>query len=623
MTMNNKVSPPRPAVRHPQRPGRASAALSAGALTRNAVFIVMMAVILWRVPYQLSNDYQLRVATLLVIYAVFTVGLEFAMGRAGQVSLGHGGLFAVGAYTEAVLQTKHGFEAWTALLVAVGFGAVAGLVLGLPALRVRGPYLAVVTIGFGLAIQALIYVFPRLTNGASGIGGVGYLGSIGLGNDALGTYYGALAVLVVALLLLLACSWGRFGQALLVMSESVTLARANGVSVPAVKLGMFAVSAAVASAAGACFATLGFISPDSFSLQLSVFPVVALVLGGISTIPGPVIGAFILYGFDQVAGRSAQGSALMYGILLMVVPLLLSRGLTGLIIRAARWLRASVTGSAAEPVGAAAGPRTTSVGVVEPDEIGRGVALVVRGASKHFGSLKAVDDVSIEVRPGEILGLVGPNGSGKSTLLNLISGYYPLTSGDLVYDGSSVASTPFHKRVRRGILTAFQSAQLMNSRTVGENLAVGAVASARWGRALPSARCAEILAELDSSLALSTTVGTLPEGSRKIVELGRTLLARPRLLLLDEPTSGLSLEEVQRVSNVLLEIKKLGITVVLADHNFEFVASVCERLVVLESGRILAEGPAQLLQVDERVVAAYLGAGMSKRGEPGDGDIAD
>jgi branched-chain amino acid transport system ATP-binding protein len=223
------------------------------------------------------------------------------------------------------------------------------------------------------------------------------------------------------------------------------------------------------------------------------------------------------------------------------------------------------------------------------------------------------------VRPGEILGLVGPNGSGKSTLLNLISGYYPLTSGDIIYNNESVASTPFHQRVRRGILTAFQSAQLMNSRTVGENLAAGAVASGRWGRGLPQQHCQDMLAALDASLSLHTTVGTLPEGSRKIVELGRALIARPRLLLLDEPTSGLALEEIQRVIAVLDDIKQLGVTIILADHNFEFVGRVCERLIVLDGGRILAEGPADQLATDERVITAYLGSALGERSDNGSG----
>lgn len=570
-------------------------------------FVGLLALVLYRVPFGLANDYQLRVATMLVIYAIFTAGLEFVMGRAGQVSLGHGGFFAVGAYCEGVLQTQHGISAWPALLIAVVIGGLLGLVVGLPALRVKGPYLAVVTIGFALTVQALLMVVPRWTNGASGIAGTAYLPSIGLGGGALGSYYGAVLILVICLIGLTLLSWGRVGLTLNAICDSVTLARASGVSVATTKLCMFAVSAAVASASGAVFGTLGFISPDTFSLQLSIFPVVALVLGGLGTLAGPVIGAFALYGFDQVTSKTPQGSALMYGVLLMVVPLLLPKGIAGLL--SGFWRRLVPT---TWPPGLAVSrvPRDAPVAEARLE----GTSLEVRGLSRHFGSVRAVEDVSISVAPGEVVGLVGPNGSGKSTLLNMMSGYYTPTVGQVFVDGEDITSLPLHRRVRRGVLPAFQTAQLMDTRSVRENLAVGALGSSRWGRGASREELESVLRQLDESLPLGAAAGTLPEGTRKIVELGRTLMARPRLLLLDEPTSGLSLQEVERVVAIIASVRQLGVTILLADHNFEFLGRVCDRLIVLEGGRLLAEGSAEELRQDERVVTAYLGTGMTKGG---------
>jgi ABC-type branched-subunit amino acid transport system permease subunit/ABC-type branched-subunit amino acid transport system ATPase component len=571
---------------------------------RGALFALLLAVVLYLVPYNLANDYQLRIATLLVVYAIFTTGLEFTMGRVGQISLGHGGFFAVGAYTEGILQTR-GIDPWTALLAAIVVGAIAGVIVGLPALRVAGPYLAVVTIGFALTVQALLYALVPLTKGANGIAGTKFLPLPGFGGGALGTYYGAAIVLVVALVVLVVLCRGNFGLVLKAITDSATLARASGISVRTVKLGMFVVSAAVAAAAGAIFATLGYISPDTFSLQLSIFPVVALVLGGLGTVPGPVVGAFILFGFNQVAAQSAQGSALLYGALLIVVPLLLSKGIVGLVARG--WKKLPFGRPTLRPVTEVSGQNE---GLAQL----QGAALKIQNVSKSFRSLRAVQNVSVELHAGEALGLVGPNGSGKSTLLNLVSGYYAPSTGEVLVDGENVTRVPLHVRVRRGVLPTFQTAQLMDTRSIGDNLALGGVVRSRWGKVVPNRRLAALLASLDDSLSLDATAGSLPEGSRKIVELGRTLLATPRLLLLDEPTSGLSQQEIDRVVILLDEVKKLGVSVLLADHNFEFVGAVCDRVVVLESGRVIADGTAAELRDREDVVEAYLGRGMNSGG---------
>jgi ABC-type branched-subunit amino acid transport system ATPase component/ABC-type branched-subunit amino acid transport system permease subunit len=574
---------------------------------RGGLFAIVLAIILFALPYGLTNQYQLRIATLLVIYAVFTTGLEFTMGRAGQVSLGHGGFFAIGAYTEGILQTQ-GIDPWTALLAAIVVGAIAGVIVGLPVLRVAGPYLAVVTIGFALTVQALLYALVPLTKGANGIAGTAFLGSIGLGTGALGTYYGSVLILVVVLALLIVLGLGNFGLGLKAITDSPTLARASGIDVRGVKLGMFTLSAAIASVAGAVFATLGFISPDTFSLQLSIFPVVALVLGGIGTVPGPIIGAFILYGFNQVADRTAQGSALLYGVLLIVVPLLLSKGVAGLFVTAWRKLGfRTVPKAVAETDVAAEDPRE-AIGALE------GATLEIRDVSKSFRSLKAVSNVTVTVTAGEVLGLVGPNGSGKSTLLNMLSGYYAPTSGSVAVDGVDVTKVPLYKRVRSGVLPTFQTAQLMGTRSVKDNLSLGGVVRSRWGRVVQRRQLDALLRTLDASLSLDAPAGSLPEGTRKIVELGRTLLARPRLLLLDEPTSGLSQQEIDRVVSLLDSVKKFGVTILLADHNFEFVGSVCDRVIVLESGRLIAEGTADELRTQENVVEAYLGRGMNSGG---------
>ncbi len=566
---------------------------------RGVIFIVVLAIVMYAVPYFLGNQYELRIATLFIVFAIFTVGLDLTMGRVGQISLGHGGFFAVGAYAEAIFQ-RIGVGPWPSLILAAIAGAIAGVVIGLPVLRVSGPYLAVVTIGFALTVQSLLYALVPLTGGANGLAGTHYLDSIGLGSQALGTYYGGLALLVLAVLASLLLNRGRLGLATSAITDSPVLASASGVNVRTTKLQMFVISAAIAAVAGALFATMGFISPDSFSLQASLFPVAALVLGGMGTVAGPVMGGFLLVAFNQVAERSAQGSALIYGLLLCIAPLVLARGLSGLIVwtwNRLGWQRPFRSRLDSSPV--TAPPKLEALS---------GAAITVGSISKRFRSLQAVADVSLDIASGEVIGLVGPNGSGKSTLLNMMSGYYSPTTGTIAIDGRDVTRKSLHQRVRLGIQPTFQTAQLMRTKSVRDNLALGFLAR----RARPSTtELARVLRALDSSIDPAESAGSLPEGRRKVVELGRALLARPRVLLLDEPTSGLSQEEVDRVRGLLEDIAALGVTVVLADHNFEFVGAICHRIVVLESGRVLAVGTADELRKREEVVDAYLGHGLT------------
>lgn len=570
-----------------------------GTTGRGITFTVVLAIVMYTVPYFLQNDYQLRVSTLLIVYAIFTIGLDLTMGRVGQISLGHGGFFAIGAYAEALLQ-RVGVDPWASLILAAIIGGAAGLIVGLPVLRVSGPYLAVVTIGFALTVQSLLYALVPVTGGANGIAGIHFLDNIGLGGQGLGTYYGGLVLLVVALLASVALNRGRLGLGTSAITDSPVLARASGLNVQSTKLRMFMISAAMAAVAGALFATLGYISPDSFSLQTSLFPIAALVLGGLGTVVGPVLGGFLLVGFNQLAERSAQGSALLYGLLLALAPLILARGIAGLVIRLWKrlgWDRLALGRPGAAPPG---GPRRL--------EALSGASLTVTGLGKRFRSLQAVTDISLDIAPGEVIGLVGPNGSGKSTLLNMLSGYYPPSSGTIAFDGRDVTRRTLHQRVRLGIQPTFQTAQLMRSKTVRDNLALGFLA--RRAR-ISDEEVAEVLEVLDASMELNASAGSLPEGRRKIVEIGRALLARPRLLLLDEPTSGLSQQEVDRVRGLLEQVAALGVTVVLADHNFEFVGAICHRVVVLESGRILAAGTADELRQREEVIEAYLGHGLT------------
>ncbi|HVA37031.1 MAG TPA: ATP-binding cassette domain-containing protein, partial [Candidatus Dormibacteraeota bacterium] len=377
------------------------------------------------------------------------------------------------------------------------------------------------------------------------------------------------------------------------------------------KIAAFTVSAAVAAVAGGVYGTtLGFISPESFSIKLSIFALVSCVLGGLGTAFGPVLGTALLYGFEQVAARTAQGDVLMFGVLLIVLPLFLTRGLAGALaalvarLDSGRRSRAERERTAALPTpGSSMAKMSTTLRLPRRDQ----EIFQLREINRSFGALRALAGVSLEARPGEIVGIVGPNGAGKTTLLNIASGYYAPSSGAVRLGAADITRVSMHERARLGVIPTFQHPQLMDSSSVLENLEAGLLvdhgATARNG----GRRVREVAEDLGLTAFLSTLAGDLPYGPRKILEVARALVSEPRVLLLDEPTSGITPADVEMVANAIRIARGRGVAIVLADHRVEFVTGVCDHVVVLSNGALLAAGRPAEVTANPAVVEAYLG----------------
>jgi branched-chain amino acid transport system permease protein len=542
-------------------------------------------------------------------------GLNLLMGYAGQVSLGHAGLYGLGAYVSGVLGARFGLSPWIGLVVAaLATGALAYLV-GIPTLRLKSYYLAMATLGIGVVLHLAFVQLYRLTGGSSGLAGIPpfdlHLGKIS--SDVLHYYLIWIFVgagLVIARNLVNA-SAGRLLQAL---GESEVAAEAMGVDTAAEKRRIFVLSAVYASVAGSLYAHyITVISPEIFSFLFSVLLVLMVAIGGIGLYWGGVMGALLLTVLPELLRRYGDYEVPLYGLALIVVMLFLPRGLAGVLVRP-------------RPAAAAVAP-VTSPALPPIARDARGVLLDVRGLGKRFGGVRAVTDCSFDVAAGEIKAIIGPNGAGKTTVFNLITGVYAPTTGDVTFRGARVNGLPPHRIARLGLSRTFQNVQLFAGLSVVENVMVAAHrhGATQWIDAalgLPAARRASV-AQLDESLACLALVGLerlalaragdLPFGQQKLVEVARAVATRPRLLLLDEPAAGLNTSEKVEMMALIGRLRARGISILIIEHDMRLVMGVSDRVVVLNHGEKIAEGTPAEVQADPAVVQVYLGEDVDAR----------
>jgi len=583
------------------------------------------------VPLVTANTYYLYLAMTIGIFVVVAAGLNVLAGLTGQISLGHAGLYAIGAYTAALAATRLGLGFWTALPLAIAVTAVIGAGVALAALRLSGPYLAMVTIAFGLIVEGALVEWVALTGGPGGIFDIPRPAVAGA-PLALGRYYWLVAAAAALALLLtrnLACSaWGR---ALVAVKSSELAAESLGLSAYRVRTAAFTLSAAFAGAGGALFAFLnGYLSPDSFTLQTSILFLLIVLFGGLGTLAGPLVGAAALVLLPEVVRQFVEYRLILYGSLLLLSVYFLPRGVVGALARPRAAPGAdsgtgvsSFTPDAADSTpmehrGAAQLDRTASAPVAGQAGASPAVALALTGVTRAFGGVRAVADVTVAVRGGTVHSLIGPNGAGKTTVVNLVSGFDVPDGGAIALFGEGIAGRGPAAIARRGVVRTFQTPQLFEELSVLDNVRVGAAghrlgwlvaALAGFGGDPPatqvSARAALHAVGLGAWAA--TAAADLPFGHRRRLEIARALAAGARVLLLDEPAAGLAPPEVEALDALLSRLRTGGLTVLLVEHHVELVMTVSDRVTVLDEGRVIAEGTPAAVQRDPAVVAAYLG----------------
>lgn len=585
----------------------------------SALGFVLLAAILAAVPLLSDNEYELRLFMLFLVYGIIAVGLNVLVGLTGLVSLGQAGLFALGAYTAAVLSTRLGTDVVLSTVAAVAITSLFGVLLAYPTVRVRGVYLAVITIAFGLIVENVAIEWQSLTGGTTGISSIPFSNLFGVRLSGY-AYYGVLAAVLITVVMVFAnIKDSRFGRAMLAVAQSETAARSLGVNATATRTLAFAVAAATAGAAGSLYAFLNaYISPDIFTFADSVRFLLMVILGGAGTTWGPVLGAFALTYLPEYLQGLQLWQKFAYGALLAAVMFVLPRGIVGTV--GLLWARFRPGERAVDP---AAG---LSVG----EMLGAGRAdlassLSADGVTVRFGGLTAVAKASLTVRPGEVHALIGPNGAGKSTLVNTITGFYQPNEGEVRLGSTVLTGRRPHVVARLGLARTFQNTELFGELTVLENVMVGYQQRLRYGlfeavlrvgrfrgeEAACRRAAIGLLGFVDLAAYANEKARNLPFGLQRRLEIARALAAGPRVLLLDEPAAGLTTQEIDQLDEMIRRIAALGISVLLIEHHVELIMSVADTVTVLDYGQVIASDRPEIVQNDPGVIEAYFGTSLS------------
>ncbi len=641
---------------------------------RALTVLILVAALLF--PIINGNDANIDAMANALAYATLALGLNIVVGFAGLLDLGYAAFFAIGAYTYGILSSWQLHPAWSgfwvpfawldlvqkaslgdatvvhftvsfwlALVLSAIIAAFFGVLFGAPTLRLRGDYLAIVTLGFGEIVPIVARNWSSLTNGAAGLNGAAPPKLFGwsFGIWAEPYYYVVLGLVVLLMFVSISLRDSRIGRAWMALRDDEIAASTVGIDLVRYKLLAFATGAAFAGMTGCFFiAKLQSATPDMFMFPVSVMILVMVVLGGMGSVWGVVVGAMILQllqswflpdlstwisdfgtwtgiGFLQNV-QLAQSTELIFGIILVFMMLFRRDGL----IPATHKQAALSFEQQNAQVGQSRGFSLSGIGTDASGHTASAApALEIKGVTVRFGGLVALKAVDITVPAGGVLAVIGPNGSGKSTLFNVITGLTRAESGSIKLFGDEILGLKPHAITHKGIARTFQNLRLFTNLTVMENVLIGQHSRLRTGPLgavlhLPGAkaeerrareRVLEIIANFGNRLVprIAQNVSALSYANRRRVEVSRALASNPRILLLDEPTAGMNPAETLELAEQIKDLHRLGLTVIVIEHKLDVVVRLADTVIVLDHGEKIAEGRPDEVRQNEEVLRAYLG----------------
>jgi branched-chain amino acid transport system ATP-binding protein len=524
--------------------------------------------------------------------ALVGVGLNVLFGLAGEVSLGQAGFLALGAYGVGILTTKAGLNFWEALPLAVLLVAAISAVLSIPALRVTGPYLAMVTIAFGFIVESVSIEWQGLTGGSSGLAGIP--APFGTGGTALL----ACVLCVLALALFHYFTRSPLGLAMQATATAPAAARGIGISALPVRTAAFMLAAIAAGLAGGLQAALtGFIAPSSFPFSQSILVLLVVVVGGAGRTLGPLVGAAVVVLLPELLASLAEYRLLVFGAGLLIVLWAAPDGIAGVLARLII------------PEASAPDPKP-DIDLALAHITGSGGSLVAEGVRVAFGGVVAVAGVDLTASPGRVTSVIGPNGAGKTTLLNLVSGFQRPDTGTVRVGSREITGQPAYDAARAGLARTFQTAQPFGGLSVLDNVRLGLLRGS-WRGEAPAALARALLSLVGYAGSETRLAATLPHVDRRLVEIARALATGPAVLLLDEPAAGLDEADTVKLGGLLQRLARAGLAVVLVEHDMSLVMSISDEIVVLDAGRRIASGAPAAVRADPAVKAAYLGSTTS------------
>jgi ABC-type branched-subunit amino acid transport system ATPase component/ABC-type branched-subunit amino acid transport system permease subunit len=522
-------------------------------------------------------------------------------------------MLTLGAYTTAALTAGTATPAWhpyLALVAGGAVGALAGVIVGLPALRLRTFYFAMTTLGFATIVTQVALAWKDVTGGGVGTPGPVFPWPF---DPGWGFYYFCFILAALATWMTANLAASRFGRALVAIRDAEVAAEASGVAKPRLLVAVFLFAGALGGVAGGLFASLqSYITPDAFTFEMSVLFFIAILIGGRGSILGPALGTIVLTALPEFAAPLVQWSTFLYATLLLVIVLLIPGGIADLLDYKNR-----------RPL-----ERHREI-VPRPEPLARvldrrtgGEVLSLSNVELSFGGVRAIAGLDLEIRPGEVHGLIGPNGSGKTTTLNVISGYYAARAGTMKLGEDMLPPGMPALRASRGIARTFQTPRVIGEASVLQNVMIGGTIEGRATfvealLALPrnqrdermlSAKAHALLGVVGLETLADVRADRLQHSELRFIEIARALMLEPDFLLLDEPAAGLSSDEIERLAALIKAISRRGAGVLLVEHHADLIFDICDQVTVLNLGRTLAAGTPAEIRVHKEVVSAYLGA---------------